>query len=918
MAHNQAALAELRRAISLRPNRFSLVLARCNYLRLQTILVDYLQNTEAVLVVPLPTQVRNLRHTLELAVTPATQQAVLVTGLAAVQELEALFKATNLGRDEFPKHFPHPLVLWVNDHILHLLNRYAPDFKSFASAPIHFEYPPGELIDSLHQNANQLFYTMLSLGDDSPYPDQTPTYQPGSPLRTELEFALADLAQAHQALDYELQASLNFLQGRDALSRSDLDLARFYFDQSLTYWQEQAERDRSQGGLTAQPLALTEPSTPGPPGHPPASLADPYARMVSPPAPSNRQKQAVLYFYLGVTWRSWAAVQRMVYRQLLTKAQDCFAACLDIFRTDQQPELVGKFLHPLAEVKQKLEDWSGLEALAQEGLTLHRRDPARLARDHGYLAEVALARGNLQRAQDEAERALDILKIADAVEGHRPVVDHDGLMVATHYQRGWYFYLLAQVQIALGQGATAIDLLAEARRQTQPQKDLTLYRRILEILRQQYYSQKDYRAAFQVKLEQRQIDTQFKLRAFIGAGPIQPHAAATATIAGEADPVVLTTEIEASGRQQDVEALRARLEQPRYPLITIHGPSGVGKSSILYGGLIPALGKSFPEGRATLPVLVKGYRDWSYTIHQALTAALQQRLDWEPEPLPPADLNGLALLHRLKTATQRSYLQIVLIFDQFEEFFADFPELNQRYDFYAFLVDCLKTPYLKVVLALREDYLHYLLELERGFDLDILNNDILSRDHRYYLGNFQPEDAKALIRRLTQEAHFYLEEALLDQLVADLAIAHQVRPIELQVVGAQLQRDDIDTLAAYEKLGPNPKETLVQRFLNVVVYDCGLENSLLAQGILYLLTDVDREKRLYRPQKSREDLEEELTLRGTPYAVDQLELVLEVLVGSGLVFLIPGIPVDRYQLVHDYLMSYVRQRTVLDQLGWAL
>ena len=62
-----------------------------------------------------------------------------------------------------------------------------------------------------------------------------------------------------------------------------------------------------------------------------------------------------------------------------------------------------------------------------------------------------------------------------------------------------------------------------------------------------------------------------------------------------------------------------------------------------------------------------------------------------------------------------------------------------------------------MVLALREDYLHYLLEVERGFDLDILNND-----------DSQPatiattwaisrrDDARLLINRLTNEASFPL------------------------------------------------------------------------------------------------------------------------------------------------------------------
>ncbi|MEO1069445.1 MAG: hypothetical protein AAFW95_10055, partial [Cyanobacteria bacterium J06638_6] len=158
------------------------------------------------------------------------------------------------------------------------------------------------------------------------------------------------------------------------------------------------------------------------------------------------------------------------------------------------------------------------------------------------------------------------------------------------------------------------------------------------------------------------------------------------------------------------------------------------------------------------------------------------------------------------------------------------------------------------------------------------------------------------------------------RLVSDLSTAiGEVRPIELQVVGAQLQRQEINTLDEYLDLGPHPKETLVQNFLGSVVSDCGAENADLARLVLYLLTDVDRENRPYRPQKSREDLEEELELRGVEYLADQLDLVLDILVGSGLIFLMPDIPIDRYQLVHDYLVSYARQEApdgLLKKLNW--
>jgi hypothetical protein len=88
--------------------------------------------------------------------------------------------------------------------------------------------------------------------------------------------------------------------------------------------------------------------------------------------------------------------------------------------------------------------------------------------------------------------------------------------------------------------------------------------------------------------------------------------------------------------------------------------------------------------------------------------------------------------------------------------------------------------------------------------------------------------------------------------------------------------------------------------------------------VLYLLTDRhDRDQYLYRPKKSRDDLEAELTLRQFPYTPEQLDLVLEILVGSGLIFHIPDIPMAQYQLVHDYLMNYVRSPATLDQLGWS-
>ncbi|NJN21439.1 MAG: hypothetical protein HC812_09945 [Leptolyngbya sp. RL_3_1] len=75
----------------------------------------------------------------------------------------------------------------------------------------------------------------------------------------------------------------------------------------------------------------------------------------------------------------------------------------------------------------------------------------------------------------------------------------------------------------------------------------------------------------------------------------------------------------------------------------------------------------------------------------------------------------------------------MLVFDQFEEFFFEENTLAERRQFYTFLQYCIDQPWVKVVLALREDYLHHLLEVERIVNqISTMGDlDLLSRQVRY-------------------------------------------------------------------------------------------------------------------------------------------------------------------------------------------
>ncbi|MEO1350173.1 MAG: AAA family ATPase, partial [Cyanobacteria bacterium J06635_15] len=971
LAHNRESLQRLERAVRLSVGQFSVVLVRCDYERLQSYVIEQLQSQfDGVQVLALeantPSVVMAIRHHLQTTTTPPT--ALVVTQLWALSNLNQALKDANLARDQLRSLMDCPLILWLSDRVVRLISRYAQDFKNQAPPTIPFDYPLDELIYALHQGTNQLFQQVLEFGSDV-LPETALNLNGTSRLRNELEAALNDLGP-DQPLDPDLTASLDFLRGRDAHSRTEMEAARAGYQRSLAYWQERAARGRgdvgSDGvielGSGGEALGVRNRDGEGGEAFVNASTRSPHHPIT--PSPSPLEKTAILHFYLGLWWRSNAVLQRVTYEASLRQAQQNFAACLAIFKVLNQPQRQAQFIHALAEVLQKQRDWRALAAIAQESLALHEQtqDWVRQARDRGFLAEVALANQDWQTARAEALNALDLLTEAERQLDQNPADEPlaVALAIANRFQRGWYRFLLGEAQMHLGTPQDAIALLAEAQAETNPELDLTLYRQILDELIHHYFEAGQYREAFRIKQERRAVEFRYNLRAFIGAGAVQPHKrSAYARPLDTETQTAVAAEIAASGREHDIERLVQRLKAKHNQLIVIHGPSGVGKSSIVNAGLTPALRRITPEGRNSLPILIQTYVNWQQAIETALDQALAElptrptavrtRFTTSPtaansdpsiEPIPgklrafnkspspsaPPFLTSPtpplphspthSLLSKLQALNQKDYF-IVLLFDQFEEFFFEKPTLEERRLFYEFLGQCLnrlELSFVKVVLSLREDYLHHLLEVEKVVDLsssldqssDRKDNDILSRDIRYRLDNFSLTDAEAVIRKLTRDAQFYLDDALIAVLVQDLALeTGDVRPIELQVVGAQLQREGITTLDQYRDLGETPKQTLVQKFLAYTVADCGPPNEELATNVLHTLTEEDADKRLYRPLRTREEIEESLARLNQPFDPAQLDLVLVVLVGSGLVFEIPDDPDDRYQLVHDYLVAYV-------------
>lgn len=890
VALNQKALERLARAIALSQGQFSLVFVRCNYQQLQAEMLQQLQaqilpellgstpspdyHQGKVCTLTLPPRATTLYSTIQGHLCQHREKveqggspplALIVLGLDRVKAVDDLIGSTNLIRDEFRKRLSFPLVLCVSDRILQKLVRLAPDFSSFAANPIKFELSSVELQNLIQEQGNRLFNRVLQPSANTPY------HPLSAQQRLELDCAYQELQQRGVTLDPELEASLHYIFGQDELQRDSIDSAICHYLHSLSFW-------RSDNQLA---------------------------------------REGILLFHIGLCYCRYAekdskSVRASVpeaFRYLWEEAWIYLNQAVSVFEQAGREDIVAQIIGQLCEVLQRLEAWENLHHLTQKALRLHQKygTKLQLALDYGFLAKMALHREQWREASKLAKNSLALFAETESETIPATVLQPQPLGLYRLLWEQIFRLILVKAQRRTGELDAAMMQLEKASQGlvdaialSDSRYDPLRYLRLLKGLRSLYFEEGRYREAFLLQKEQRSLEQQYGFRAFIGAGQLLPaRQALNPTLA--ADPnfsqIRVAEAIAASNRQQDVFRLIERISRRDYKLTVIHGQSGVGKSSIVAAGLVPAL-KSTPIGtQIALPVVVRVYRDWVGVLGRNLVDALNEV---QESHVPSTLTSAKAILNRLQKNEERNLLT-VLIFDQFEEFFFACPDLQSRQAFYRFFQASLNIPTIKIVLSIREDYLHHLLELEKFTDLTEIGCNVLDKNNRYPLGNLSRKDAFQVIQRLTQKANFELEDALIQALVNDLAKeTGEVRPIELQIVGAQLQSENINTLSKYQQSGS--KQRLVERFLEKVIKECGIENESLARQILYLLTDENDT----RPLKTRAELVSELAGDANP-----IDLILEILVDSGLVSLIPEIPGHRYQLVHDYLVQFIRDREQL-------
>ncbi|AFY48666.1 WD40 repeat-containing protein [Nostoc sp. PCC 7524] len=887
-AANERALQSLWRAITLSCGHFSVALVCCNYRVLQQRILQQLDKLAAgvarIQKVVLPHNTRSLYTAIHLQMPNdgVAPSALMILGLETVDEIDDLLSSINHIRDEFPKRHSFPMIFWVNDEVLQKVVRLAPDFASWAATPIRFEMTTPELQQFLQQETDSLFNRVLA-NDTAQHrpPKFTENYATLEQVwehSDELHCAINELHDRGITLEPALHASLKFVFGLDDYVTDRIHYALSNFQQSLKIWQKLLER-RDAGDIEDEGV-FSSPSPPTPP---------------SPPL----LRQGVLLFYIGLCYFRLAEQNQLDNRRYWEAAKSCFQECLQILQLARRPDIAAEFIGQLAEVLEHLQEWPELQQVARNSLEFHQiyGSQIQLACDYGFLAQVALQESRWIQASILAHVAL--LKLAEAQN-----CDSDPYHCLFPLLLAQIYYLvLAKAQHKIGEETIAREYLEKAAKElptalenSAHQYDAHRYIRMLRTLRSLYFEAGRYLEAYCIRQKRRSVEQQYGFRAFIGAGRLQPQRQATnPALLSPSGSSSVALEIAASGRERDINNLIGRISRADQKLIVIHGPSGVGKSSTVTAGLVPALQNRAIGDQIAVPVVLQVYTEWVRELGKSLSVAIAH-LNGEGAIAPEnSPVTTTEILQKLRENAD-NHLITVLIFDQFEEFFFGYSDRQQKQAFDQFVSDCLNVSFVKVILSLREDYLHRLLEFKHLSNLEAINNNILDKQIRYQLNNFSPGYAKVIIRKLTERSQLSLEPDLIEALVADLSTElGEVRPIELQVVGAQIQDERITTLEQYQPYRPNK---LIERYIKELIKDCGPENERAALLVLYLLTDEANK----RPFKTRVELATELAELED---ASKLELVLDILVSSGLVVLFPDVP-ERYQLIHDYLVDLIR------------
>jgi hypothetical protein len=228
------------------------------------------------------------------------------------------------------------------------------------------------------------------------------------------------------------------------------------------------------------------------------------------------------------------------------------------------------------------------------------------------------------------------------------------------------------------------------------------------------------------------------------------------------------------GRDEEIEDLLGRLHL--HPFLTVIGPSGSGKSSLVFAGLIPKLKQSGLFG--TGQWCIHSFRPGTSPL-----ANLQAVLG--------GDVTDLEVRIQQLLSTQPDARRLLLVVNQFEELFTQAG--SEAILFQQGLLKLLEIPNVYLILTVRADFYPDLM-------VSLLWEKI--RSHRFEVLPLDRKRLQQAIVRPAEGVEVYIDSALVERLLVDAQGEPGVLPLlqeTLVILWEKLERHFLP-LTAYELL----------------------------------------------------------------------------------------------------------------------
>ncbi|MBA3393310.1 MAG: protein kinase [Deltaproteobacteria bacterium] len=333
------------------------------------------------------------------------------------------------------------------------------------------------------------------------------------------------------------------------------------------------------------------------------------------------------------------------------------------------------------------------------------------------------------------------------------------------------------------------------------------------------------------------------------------------------------------GRNREIAAMVTRIRDR--PMMAVVGSSGVGKSSFVRAGLVPALKRSgetwetlvIRPGRKPLEALASVIQPMVATAVNLADEMEEQKKLVETLRREPGHLG-----HVLRGRARRDGRRLLLFVDQFEELYTQVPDPAERAAFTACLsavADDATSP-LRVVLSIRSDFVDRIAE-DQEFVAEITQG-------LFFLAAPSRDGLRDAIEQPAEMAGFKFElPAIVDDMLDHLETTPGALPL-LQFAASKLwdQRDKARRLlthASYHSMGG--VAGALASHADRVVAEIGTHQTALIRAVLLRLVTPERTRAIV-PMAELRELSREVgeVQRLVDQMVDARLLVVQTLEGG--------------------------------------